>query len=64
MQLQREFPQLEIEYIEVTTAPIKTVRAGVFMIPSIQGRSGTLSGIFLPEEKIHAFLKEEYRYNQ
>lgn len=56
-QLMPEFPQLELNTIELVTHPLKTFQAGIRMIPALECSADILSGVLLKEEQIHKFLE-------
>lgn len=58
IQLQTEFPALEVNFIEVTTSPIVTIKNGICMIPALKTGDHKLSGLFLSKEQISSFLSE------
>ena len=57
-QLQDEIPGLEINTIEVATAPIATFRAGIRMIPALKCNDSILSAFILDSDKIKTFIRE------
>lgn len=54
--LQREFPHLEIETIEVATNLGRTREAGVRTVPALKVGNATLTGILLTPGRIRRFL--------
>jgi len=55
-ELQTIFPKLDIETIEVTTNPIKTLRAGIRLFPALKINNVILSGIFLTKARMQDFI--------
>ncbi len=56
--LQADFPKVHINFIEVITSPIATVKNGICMIPALKTDKQKLSGVFLSKEQIVDFLSE------
>ncbi len=54
----KEHPTLEIETVEVTTNPARTLRDGIRMIPALRCGDQTLSGFLLSKTAINSFLKK------
>lgn len=55
-ELQTIFPKLEIETIEVTSNPLKTLRAGIRLFPALKINNVILSGLFLSQAKMQDFI--------
>lgn len=53
--LSKEY-DLTIEKIDVTRHPLRTIQAGITMIPTIKTGEDRLSGLVLSETRIRAFL--------
>lgn len=51
-----DFPEIEIERVEVTRAPLRMLRDKVFFIPTLRSETETLSGISLSKEQLLNFL--------
>ncbi len=56
--LQKEFPKLQIEKVDILTNPGRTLRDGVKMIPTLKAGDRTLSGIFLSSAQLREFVIE------
>ncbi len=59
IELQADFPAMQINYIEVLTSPFATIKNGICMIPALKTEQQKLSGVFLSKEQISSFLSEE-----
>lgn len=57
-ELQKDFPSLDVKFIEITTSPLSSMKNGVFMIPALKSGQKKLSGILLSKEEIKEFLRE------
>jgi glutaredoxin len=55
-----EYPRLNLSVVEVASRPIESFRAGVRMIPAIQGGEEILSGLVLNETRIRDFLQRHH----
>lgn len=55
--LQREFPELSIETVEVTREPLRAWQAGVRMLPTVTHKDKSLSGIILTTAALRDFLR-------
>lgn len=56
-QLQREFPDLTVETVEVTREPLRAWQAGVRMLPAVTGNGRIASGVFLSLSTLRDFLR-------
>jgi hypothetical protein len=56
--LQQEFPQLQIEKIDILSNPGRSLKDGVKMIPTVKAGDKTLSGIFLSSAQIRKFITD------
>jgi hypothetical protein len=56
--LQKEFPDLIIEKIDILASPGKALQAGIKMIPTLQTGNDKLSGIFLGRDDIRNFVTD------
>ena len=56
--LYREFPQLQVEKIDVLLHPGQALAAGVRMIPTLKSGDRVLTGILLSPADIRKFLQE------
>jgi hypothetical protein len=56
--LQQEFPELEIEKVDILAEPGRTLKDGVKMIPTLKAGDRLLSGIFLSSAKIRNFIQQ------
>jgi hypothetical protein len=54
--LQEEFPDLQIEKVDILSHPGRALKAGVKMIPTLHAGSATLSGVFLSSSQIRKFV--------
>ena len=55
----KEFPQLEIERIDILTSPVRALKAGVRIIPTLMAGDRKLSGFLLSAEQIRKFILDE-----
>jgi len=55
----KEFPQLEIERIDILTSPVRALKAGVRIIPTLMAGDRKLSGFLLSAEQIRKFILGE-----
>lgn len=58
-QVKKDFPNLDVEPIEVTKHPIVTLKAGILMVPALKINNATLSGIFLSRKKMQDFIADQ-----
>ena len=56
--LQKEFPKLQIEKVDILTSPGRTLKDGVKMIPTLKAGDRTLTGIFLRSAQVREFVIE------
>jgi hypothetical protein len=56
--LQQEFPQLEIEKVDILAQPGRALKDGIKMIPTLKSGDRRLSGIFLSSAKIRDFVQQ------
>ena len=54
----KDFPEIEIERVDVLTHPALTWNDGIRMIPALKNKERVLSGILLHEEEIRRFLAD------
>lgn len=54
--LKKEFPDVEIDEIEVTTQPLRVLRDGVTMIPTLVHEGQKLAMLMPSESKIRDFI--------
>ena len=59
--LKAEYPELEIETVEVTIHPVRAWKDGVSIFPTIKIGDDVLSGIFLTRERVRRFVEEHLR---
>jgi glutaredoxin len=59
-QMMPEFPDLDLDIVEVATRPIESFRAGVRMIPALKCEEEILSAVFLDETRIRDFLEQHH----
>lgn len=52
---------IELETVDVITAPGRTLRDGITLIPAITAGDKTLSGVYLTKHKIATFLNDAAR---
>ena len=61
--LQEEFPELSIEKVDIVSRPLKMLKDGIRMIPTLKAGDKTLSGIYVSSTQVREFvtamLKEE-----
>jgi len=57
--LQQEFPQLEIEKVDILAQPGRALKDGIKMIPTLKSGDRRLSGIFLSSAKIRDFVQQK-----
>lgn len=55
--LKKEFPEMEINEVDIITSPGKALKAGIKMIPAIAIEDKVLSSIYLGRRKIADFLQ-------
>lgn len=55
--LQKEFPELQIETVEVIREPHLAWQAGVRLVPAVTCNGKTLSGVILTEASLRNFLR-------
>ncbi len=55
----KEFPQLEIERIDILTSPVRALKDGVRIIPTLMAGDRKLSGFLLNAEQIRTFILDE-----
>jgi hypothetical protein len=55
--LRREFPELEIETVEVTRYPQRAWQDGVRMLPAVCREGKVLTGLYLTDEALRNFLR-------
>ncbi len=53
----KEFPQLEIERIDILASPMRALKAGVRIIPTLMAGDRKLSGFLLSAEQIRKFIQ-------
>lgn len=58
--LSREYVDLEVEEIEVTTSPLKSWQDGVRLIPALRAGDKHLSGIVLTPGEVRDFIAALY----
>ena len=54
--LQKEFPELQIEKVDILTNPGRTLKDGVRMIPTLKAGDRTLTGIYLSSAQVREFV--------
>ncbi|MHB8789372.1 MAG: hypothetical protein ACYDBT_05775 [Desulfobulbaceae bacterium] len=54
--LRREYPELEVEEVDVMLSPLRAWRSGVRMIPALRAEGDLLAGIVLATEEIRRFV--------
>jgi len=54
--LQKEFPELQIEKVEILTSPGRTFKDGVRMIPTLKVGDRTLTGVYLSSAQVRGFV--------
>ena len=54
--LKREFPELQIEKVDILTNPGRTLKDGVRMIPTLKAGDRTLTGIYLSSAQVKEFV--------
>jgi len=57
--LQKEMGDLNVREVDILRHPRTALREGITMIPTLKQDERRLSGIFLSEEKIRNFLKQD-----
>jgi len=55
--LRREYPNLEIETVEITREPLRARQDGIRMVPAIRRDGELLTGLFLTEKVLRRFLQ-------
>ncbi len=56
--LEREFPELRVEKVDILTDPGRVLRQRIRMIPTLQADDRKLSGIFLRSSAIREFVQK------
>ncbi len=56
VRLRREYPELEIETVEVSRDPLRAWQDGVRMLPAVCREGKLLTGLFLTDEALRDFL--------
>lgn len=51
-----DFPEIEIERVEITRSPLRMLKDKIFFIPTLRSNDEKLSGITLSKEQIRNFL--------
>lgn len=54
--LRREYPELEVEEVDVVLSPLRAWRSGIRMIPALRAGDDLLAGIVLATEEIRRFV--------
>ncbi len=54
--LEKEFPQLSIERVDIVTNATRALKEGVRMIPDLRFKDKNLTGVFLSPAKIREFV--------
>ena len=54
--LKQEFPELQIEKVDILTNPGRAIKEGVRMIPTLKAGDQTLTGIFLSPVQVRKFV--------
>lgn len=54
--LRREYPELEVEEVDVVLNPLRAWRSGIRMIPALRAGGDLLAGIVLAPEEIRRFV--------
>ncbi|RUM37895.1 MAG: hypothetical protein DSY70_08965 [Desulfobulbus sp.] len=54
--LQKEFPELEITKVDIMAQPLKSLKQGITMIPTLTTGQETLSGFMLSSSRIRDFV--------
>lgn len=57
--LQKEMEDLNVREVDILRHPRTALREGITMIPTLKQGERRLSGIFLSEEKIRNFLRQD-----
>lgn len=60
IKLREEFPDLEIETIDVLAHPIQAAKRGIYFVPALQAGTRTLTMIFPRRETIRDFIAQLY----
>jgi hypothetical protein len=55
--LQKEFPELTIETVEVTREPLRAWQDGVRLVPAVRYQGKTLSGLLLNTATLRDFIR-------
>jgi glutaredoxin len=53
-----EHPDLQVEQVDILASPLRALRAGVHMIPTLDAGSARLSMIMPTRGKVQTFLQE------
>ena len=54
--LQKKFPELQIEKVDILTNPGRTLKDGVRMIPTLKAGDKKLTGIYLTSAQVREFV--------
>lgn len=54
----QDFPEVQLEQVDILTAPFTAIQAGVRMIPAIMINGHKLSSVYLGRKEIRSFLRE------
>jgi len=60
MKLREEFPDLEIETIDVLAHPIQAAKRGIYFVPALQAGARTLTMIYPTRKTIRDFIARFY----
>jgi len=63
-EIKSQHPDLEIEFIEITTNISRTRAAGIHSVPSLKIGNALLTGLFLTQEKIQRFIGRHLEENR
>ena len=58
-EFKEDYPELQINFIEVINSPLKTISNKILMIPALKTEKQKLSGVFLSKEQLALFLEKE-----
>ena len=56
--VQKEFPDIEVEKVDVITNPARVWKGGIRMFPALRAGKDILSGILLNEDEIRKFFRK------
>lgn len=59
--LQRKYPDLDIERVDIVTNPKRAWNDGVRMIPALKAGDNILTGLLLSSERVREFVEQHLK---